>query len=64
LRDPVFFASPAAYRRWFEKHHLSATELWVGFHKIGSGKPRISGKESVDEALCFCWIDGVRRHRG
>jgi uncharacterized protein YdeI (YjbR/CyaY-like superfamily) len=58
---PTFFATPADFRRWLKKHHDSATELWVGFHKKGSGKPSITWPESVDEALCFGWIDGVRK---
>jgi uncharacterized protein YdeI (YjbR/CyaY-like superfamily) len=58
---PKFFASKAALREWFEKHHGTDTELLVGFHRVGSGKPSITWPESVDEALCFGWIDGVRR---
>src|SRR6266853_3221228 len=57
----AFFASPAALRAWFQKHHDKRTELWVGFYKKGSGKPSITWPESVDEALCFGWIDGVRK---
>lgn len=59
-----FFASPAAFRSWLEEHHATETELLVGFHKKGSGKPSITWPESVDEALCFGWIDGVRRSLG
>ena len=58
---PTFFATPDDFRRWFEKHHDTATELLVGFYKKGSGKPSITWPESVDEALCFGWIDGIRR---
>ncbi len=58
---PTFFATPAEFRAWFEANHQSAKELLVGFYKRGSGKPSISWPESVDEALCFGWIDGVRR---
>ena len=58
---PTFFEAPAALRTWFQKHHDERTELWVGFHKKGSGKPSITWPESVDEALCFGWIDGVRK---
>jgi uncharacterized protein YdeI (YjbR/CyaY-like superfamily) len=58
---PIFFASPAAFRQWLEKHHDTTDELLVGFHKKGSGKPSITWPESVDAALCFGWIDGVRR---
>jgi len=56
-----FFASPAEFRRWFEKHHATTQELWVGFHKKGTGKASITWPESVDEALCCGWIDGVRK---
>jgi uncharacterized protein YdeI (YjbR/CyaY-like superfamily) len=58
---PVFFAKPADFRAWLQKNHGSQTELWVGFHKKGSGKPSITWPESVDEALCFGWIDGIRK---
>ena len=58
---PTFFATPAAFRRWLEKHHESTPELLVGFYKTGSGKPSITWPQSVDEALCVGWIDGVRR---
>lgn len=58
---PTFFATPAEFRAWFEAHHASAKELLVGFHKRGSGEPSITWPESVDEALCFGWIDGVRK---
>lgn len=57
----TFFATPAEWRRWLEKNHASATELSVGFYKKGSGRPSITWPEAVDEALCFGWIDGVRR---
>jgi len=58
---PKFFKSPAAFRKWLDTHHASAKELWVGFHKKNSGKPSIAWPESVDEALCFGWIDGIRK---
>lgn len=58
---PTFFATPADFRAWFEQNHQSAKELLVGFYKRGSGKPSITWPESVDEALCFGWIDGVRK---
>jgi uncharacterized protein YdeI (YjbR/CyaY-like superfamily) len=56
----LYFPSPAAFRRWLAAHHSSARELLVGFYKKGSGKPSLTWPESVDEALCFGWIDGVR----
>jgi uncharacterized protein YdeI (YjbR/CyaY-like superfamily) len=58
---PTFFATPAAFRRWLEKNHDTSKELWVGFYKKDSGKPSITWPESVDQALCFGWIDGVRK---
>lgn len=58
---PTFFPTPADFRRWLEQNHESKTELWVGFHKKGSGQPSITWPESVDEALCFGWIDGIRK---
>ena len=58
---PTFFPTPLQLRKWFEKHHTSAAELLVGYYKKDSGKPSISWPESVDEALCFGWIDGVRK---
>jgi uncharacterized protein YdeI (YjbR/CyaY-like superfamily) len=61
---PTFFATPAAFRTWLQRHHDSAPELLVGFYKRDSGRPSITWPESVDEALCFGWIDGVRRNAG
>lgn len=57
----AYFPSPAAFRAWLEQHHERAVELWVGYHKKGTGTPSMTWPESVDEALCFGWIDGVRR---
>jgi uncharacterized protein YdeI (YjbR/CyaY-like superfamily) len=62
--DPQFFATPADLRAWLQEHHASSSELWVGFHKKGSGRPSITWPESVDEALCVGWIDGVRKSLG
>jgi uncharacterized protein YdeI (YjbR/CyaY-like superfamily) len=58
---PTFFPSPAHFRRWLEKHGATRDELWVGYHKKATGKPSLTWPESVDQALCFGWIDGVRR---
>jgi uncharacterized protein YdeI (YjbR/CyaY-like superfamily) len=58
---PRFFATPEAFRAWLEKHHATEKELLVGFYKRGSGKKSITWPESVDEALCYGWIDGVRK---
>jgi uncharacterized protein YdeI (YjbR/CyaY-like superfamily) len=59
--EPVYFSRPADFRRWLEQNHRTATELVVGFYKRDSGRPSITWPEAVDEALCFGWIDGVRR---
>jgi uncharacterized protein YdeI (YjbR/CyaY-like superfamily) len=59
--EPKFFATPAAWRHWLQKRHDQEKELLVGFYKKDSGKPSITWPESVDVALCFGWIDGVRR---
>jgi uncharacterized protein YdeI (YjbR/CyaY-like superfamily) len=61
---PTFFATPEAFRAWLLAHHESARELWVGFYKKGSGRPSITWPESVDEALSFGWIDGIRKSLG
>ena len=58
---PRFFETPAKFRAWLEKHHRTADELLVGFYKKGSGRPSMTVPESVEEALCFGWIDGVCR---
>ena len=58
---PKFFKTPAGFRKWLAANHNKAKELFVGFYKKGSGKPSITWPESVDEALCFGWIDGVRK---
>lgn len=56
-----FFATQAAFREWLEKHHKKETELLVGFYKVNSDKPSMTWSQSVDQALCFGWIDGVRK---
>ena len=58
---PIFFETPAELRRWLERNHDKAAELLVGFYKKDSGRRSITWPESVDEALCFGWIDGVRK---
>jgi uncharacterized protein YdeI (YjbR/CyaY-like superfamily) len=58
---PEFFQTAGDFRSWLEKNHATATELWVGFYKKDSGKPSITWPESVDQALCFGWIDGIRK---
>lgn len=59
--QPTFFTKPSDFRKWLQRNHQKETELLVGFYKVGSGKPSMSWSESVDEALCFGWIDGVRK---
>ena len=61
---PTFFATPAELRAWFKANHESALELWVGYYKRDSGKPSVTWPESVDEALCVGWIDGIRKSLG
>jgi uncharacterized protein YdeI (YjbR/CyaY-like superfamily) len=56
-----FFPSPADWRAWLEEHHKDAAELWVGLYKRDSGRPSISWPQAVDGALCFGWIDGIRK---
>ena len=58
---PVYFSSAAELRAWFDEHHDTEQELWVGFHKVGTGRPSMTWSEAVDQALCFGWIDGVRK---
>ena len=59
--QPKFFKTPSDLRKWFEAHHASAAEQWVGYYKKDSGKASITWPQSVDEALCFGWIDGIRK---
>jgi uncharacterized protein YdeI (YjbR/CyaY-like superfamily) len=59
--NPKFFTSATKLRDWLEKNQLSADELWIGFHKKASGKKSITYNEALDEALCFGWIDGIRK---
>jgi len=58
---PRFFATQAAWRKWLAANHAREPILWVGFWKVTCGKPSITWPQSVDEALCFGWIDGLRR---
>ena len=58
---PVFFSTPGKFRQWLVKNHARASELWVGYYRKDSGRPSITWPESVDEALCFGWIDGIRK---
>jgi uncharacterized protein YdeI (YjbR/CyaY-like superfamily) len=62
--EATFFATPEDFRAWLHENHERQTELLVGFYKKGTGRPSITWPESVDEALCYGWIDGVRRSLG
>ncbi len=59
--EPIFFPNTETLRRWYEENHLKASELLVGFYKTGTKKETITWSQSVDEALCFGWIDSIRR---
>ena len=59
--QPTFFADQYELRKWFTKYHKTETELLVGYFKVRSGKPSLTWSQSVDQALCFWWIDGVRK---
>ena len=59
--EPITFETPAAFRRWLQQHHATEREVWVGYYRKSAGKPSMNWKESVDEALCFGWIDGIRK---
>ena len=58
---PRFFATPEKFREWLSANHETAVELIVGYHRVGTDRPSMTWPESVDEALCFGWIDGIRR---
>src|ERR687884_2349580 len=64
MAEPVFFPTEAEFRRWLEANHTTAPELLVGFRKKGSGKASIDWPQARDQALCFGWIDGVRKSLG
>jgi len=57
----IYFAGPGELRRWLKRRGERSRELWVGFRKVGAGRPSLTWREAVDQALCFGWIDGVRR---
>ena len=59
--QPKFFKSAKQFRAWLESHHATEPELLVGFHKLGSGRPSMTYPEALDAALCFGWIDGIRK---
>jgi len=57
----TFFPTPNDFRHWLSEHHDEADELWVGFYRKATGKPTMTWPQSVDEALCYGWIDGLRK---
>ena len=59
--DAIFFETPGELRAWLEEHHATASEVWVGYYKKGSGRRSLTWSDVVDEALCFGWIDGKRQ---
>lgn len=61
---PTFFETPQNFRDWLERYHNQRTELWVGYYKKATGRASITWPESVDQALCFGWIDGIRKSLG
>jgi len=64
MPEPIFFTSPKEFRKWLEKNHTSEKEVFIGFYKRHTSKPSLTWPESVDQALCFGWIDGIRRSLG
>ena len=58
---PKFFRTPADFRTWLGKNHTVVDELWVGYYKVATGRPSVTWQQTVDEALCFGWIDGLRK---
>ncbi len=57
----LFFANADELRKWFRNHHKTAREQWIGYYKVATGQPSVTWAESVDVALCFGWIDGIRK---
>ena len=60
--DATFFRSASEFERWLEENHDKATELWIGFYKKSAGKDGIGYPEALDQALCFGWIDAIRKN--
>ena len=58
---PKFFPTPGDFRQWLTENHESEQELWVGYYKKATGKPSLTWPESVEQALCYGWIDGLRK---
>lgn len=61
MDEPIYFKSPEELRKWFETNHETITSAWIGFYKKSTGIESITWPESVDQALCFGWIDGIRK---
>jgi uncharacterized protein YdeI (YjbR/CyaY-like superfamily) len=61
--EPTFFPTPADFRAWLEEHHATTDHLWVGYYKKATKKPSVTWEETVEEALCYGWIDGIRKSR-
>lgn len=61
--NPSFFPNPADFRAWLEEHHATTAHLWVGYYKKATKKPSVTWEDTVDEALCYGWIDGIRKSR-
>lgn len=59
--NPVYFRDQIEFRKWLEKNHNKESEIIVGYYKVATGKPSLSWSQSVDQAICFGWIDGIRR---
>ncbi len=60
---PTFFPFPADFRSWFEEHHTTADHLWVGYYRKSTNKQSVTWEDTVIEALCYGWIDGIRKSR-
>lgn len=60
---PTFFPTPADFRAWLAEHHATSDQLWVGYYKKATKRPSVTWEETVDEALCYGWIDGIRKSR-
>jgi len=59
--DPVYFKNQDEFRLWLGENYDTASEIIVGYYKVNTGKPSMTWSESVDQAICFGWIDGIRR---
>lgn len=61
FKNITFFSNQREFRDWLKRNHRKENEIFVGFFKVGTGKPSMTWSESVDQALCFGWIDGIRK---